>query len=124
MIQKKIISSSPYTLLVFFSPTDCASCLYEKELWKRISKEGKIKIIGIGRHIDRRELKEWVKNSEIDFPVLYDVNSQVTKKFGIRRTPLKVLVDNRGIIKSVDRVRLIPSEQEEFLRELREILNK
>lgn len=120
---QRIVNNSPHTFLVFFSPADCASCLLEKELWKKIS-EKMIKIIGIARHIDLRELKDWVENSEINFPVLYDIDSEVTRKFGIDKTPLKLLLDDRGKILLVDNVRIILSEQEEFIEELDKILGR
>ncbi|HZX11383.1 MAG TPA: TlpA disulfide reductase family protein [Acidobacteriota bacterium] len=118
---EEISRNSPYTLLVFFSPIDCAPCLEEKDLWKRISEEGKVKIVGIGRHIDMKELRDWVENSEIFFPVLYDIESKVTKKFGISKTPLKILINNKGKIILIDRVRITSSEQEEFIEILYEI---
>lgn len=121
---QEILSNSPYTLLVFFSPADCASCLYEKELWKRISEAQKVKIIGIARHMDKRELRDWVENTEIFFPVLYDVESKVIKEFGISKTPLKVLIDDMGEILMVDDVRITLSEQEEFIKELNKILRR
>jgi len=119
---EEISRNSPYTLLVFFSPIDCAPCLEEKDLWNRISEEGKVNIVGIGRHVDEKELKDWVENSEIFFPVLNDVESKVTKMFGISKTPLKVLIENTGKILLVDRVRTISSEQEEFIEILDEVI--
>lgn len=121
---QEILNNSFYILLVFFSPTDCASCLYEKRLWKRISEEGIVKIVGIARHISQRELKDWIHNSEIDFPVLYDVDSLVTEKFNVKKTPLKILFDNEGKKILVDRVRILTSKQDEFLKKLKKILKK
>lgn len=92
----KIINISGYTLIIFFSPTDCVSCLNEKKLWKRISDEKKINILGIARHIDKKELINWIKNSEIYFPILYDMESKITKMLGINITPTKILVNNKG----------------------------
>jgi len=119
---QEIVNNFPFTLLVFFSPTDCASCLEEKNLWNIILKEGEVGIVGIARHIDEKELKDWIENSEIFFPVFYDVESIVTEKFGIIKTPMKVLVNNMGEILLFDRVRITLSAQEEFIEELDKIL--
>lgn len=119
---KEISSSSPYTLLVFFSLTDCATCLGEKDLWNKISEQKKVKILGIARHLDERELRNWIKNTEIFFPVLWDIEYEVTKKFGINKTPLKVLINDEGKILLIDRVRVTSSDQEDFIKILDEII--
>lgn len=122
---KRIIKDSPFTLLVFFSPTDCISCLHEKELWKIISEKIRgIKIVGIARHINKRELTNWVENAELKFPILYDKESEITKSFGINRTPLKVLTDSKGKILLIDKVRITNSEQENFIKELNKIVKE
>ncbi len=117
-----ILNSKAYTLLVFFSPVDCRSCLNERDLWNRISKERRIKIIGIATHSDKKELKDWVENSEIYFPVLYDEESQITNKLNIKRTPLKLLIDSKGKILLIDRVRITLYEQKEFIKILDEMI--
>jgi len=119
---KKIIGLSPFTLFVFFSPSDCAPCLLERELWKEISDSNKVNIIGIARHVDKRELKDWIENSEISFLVLYDEKSMLTEKLGIDKTPLKLLTDNRGNILFIDNIRATRSEQKVFVNKLDELL--
>ncbi len=115
---KKIIGLSPFTLFVFFSPSDCRSCLLERELWKEIFKSRKVNIIGIAKHADKKELKDWIENSAIPFIVLYDEKGILSKRLGINRTPLKLLVDNKGKILFVDYVRVTSAEQKSFVNEL------
>jgi peroxiredoxin len=121
---EEIFGNSPYTLLVFFSPLDCRPCLEEMNLWQRISEEGKVQVVGVARHIDKRELKNWVQNSDIIFPVLYDGESQVTKMFNIKKTPLKILIDSKGNILLVDKARVAPYDQIRFVKKLNKIINK
>jgi len=113
-----------YSLLIFFSPGDCASCLVEKDLWNRIYKENKVKIVGIARHTDLRELKDWVKNSEIFFQVLFDENSRLMESLGIKQTPVKILIDRHGKVLLVDRVRITQYQQEMFLKRLDKIIKR
>lgn len=114
----EIIKASPYTLFVFFSPTDCGSCLIEKDLWIRISAERKVKIIGIARHVDKQELKDWVENSEISFPVLYDKDSKITNMINIKKTPMKILINNSGKVLLANESRSNRFEQKEFIKML------
>lgn len=65
-----------------------------------------MKIVGIANHNDLKELKDWVKNSEIFFPVLFDKDSQITKSLGIEQTPVKVLIDKNIKILMVDGPRM------------------
>lgn len=111
----EIVNISPFTLLVFFSLTDCASCLMEHELWQKIAKRELINVVGIARHIDKDELKIWVENSGINFPILYDRDSQITQNFGIKNTPLKILINSEGKVLLIDSVRTTPNEKEEFI---------
>jgi len=64
----------------------------------------------------------YIDSNENFFPVLYDVESKVTEKFGIIKTPMKILVDHMGEILLFDRVRITPSAQEDFVEELDKIL--
>lgn len=115
---KDIISSAPFTLLIFFSLLDCADCLLEYELWKVIHKSRNINVVGIARHIDEKELAIWVENAKLDFPILHDRDSNVTQAFGIKNTPLKILVDQTGRIILADPVRLTENEKQEFMNSL------
>ena len=116
------IIANPLTLVVFFSPTDCSSCLFEKELWKAIAETKEIAIIGIARHNDKRELNDWIENSDIHFPVFLDEKGEIARLFGIKRTPLKLLVDHEGKVLLIDSVRITSSEQKAFIKELENVL--
>lgn len=111
------------TLLVFFSLGDCPACLAEKELWIKIYQDQRVKIIGIARHSDLNELKKWVENSGIFFPVLFDKDSKVTESFRINQTHLKILVNKKGEVLMVDRARMTRDQQEKFLEKLNQMLD-
>jgi len=119
---EKLFIDSRLVLLVFFSPMDCAPCLDERDLWNRISREGKIKVVGVARHKYLKELRDWIENSDIGFPVLNDAESRATRQFGIRKTPFKILVDDKRNILIADPVRITSFEQEEFIKTLDEII--
>jgi len=108
-------------MLVFFSLKDCAACLMEYELWNKISQNELINVAAIAQHMDERELKIWIKNARIKFPVLYDRDSEVKQRFGIKETPMKLLIDNEGRILLSDRVRISSEEKKEFMEVIRKI---
>jgi peroxiredoxin len=113
------VKKSNLSLLVFFSLNDCAACLAENSLWQKIYQQTGINVIGIAEHLNEFELKGWVENSGLTFPVLYDKDRKFTNEImGITETPLKILVDNSAKIVLTDPVRIYKNEQEEFLRKL------
>jgi peroxiredoxin len=117
---EKVIEQKPYTLFIFFSPSDCSVCLEEKTLWRKLQGLGSVNVIGISPYKYYDELKQWITNVELSLPVLYDRDAQMTTKLGIIDTPTKILVDSLGQILLVDGVRSSPQEQEAFVSLLAE----
>lgn len=109
-------------MLVFFSLQDCPSCLLEFSLWESIYKSQQVAVVGIAKHADEKELKIWVENAKITFPILFDMDGEVTGLFQINTTPQKMLMDNTGRILLTDSVRIEQSEYEEFLHLLRKTI--
>lgn len=118
----RMTNEARHTMLVFFSPQDCADCLLESSLWESIYRSKEVAVIGIARHVDERELILWVKNAGITFPVLFDKDEDVAGMFQIRTTPQKVIIDNSGRILLRDSVRVRQSEYQEFVQLLREAI--
>ncbi len=118
------IRKNPFTLIVFFSPSDCISCLSGKKMWDAIAEDKNINVLGIAKHSDRRELRDWIENVDISFPVLFDKEGEVTQRFGIDKTPTKVFLSEDGRILLMDGVRRTIAEQKEFISKIEDILLK
>ena len=90
------------TLLVFFSPDDCPSCLLEAKLWRDIDRtyeDSDVTVLGITTApIDTYKMTIFKRGRHIDFPILLDPAGEYKGTFGITNTPTKVLVDNLGRI--------------------------
>ncbi len=95
----------------------------EYELWNKISLKEMINAAAIAQHMDERELKIWIENTRIKFPLLYDKDSEVKQRFGIKETPMKLLIDNEGKILLSDRVRISSEEKNEFVEIIKKITN-
>jgi peroxiredoxin len=119
-----ILQNRSHALLVFFTLQDCPSCLGEQVLWKKLFENIGVNVIAIARHIDEGELRIWIENAKITFPVLYDKEGEVANLFGIHRTPMKVLLDARGRIRLFDPFRTKTNQMEEFVLLLKRILMK
>lgn len=110
-----VIKQKPYTLFIFFSPSDCSVCLEEKTLWRKLQDLGSVNVIGISPYKYYDELKQWIKNVELSLSVLHDQDAQMTRTLGIIDTPTKVLADSLGQILLIDGLRSSPHEQEAFV---------
>ena len=90
------------TLLVFFTPDDCPSCLLEAKLWRGIDltyEDSDVTVLGITTApIDTDKMTIFKRGRHIDFPILLDPVGEYKGIFGITNTPTKVLVDNLGRI--------------------------
>lgn len=93
----EILGRSSFTLFVFLSPSDCSPCLEEVNLWRRLAsgRQG-LGLCAIARHTNIRELRQWIRNLDVNFPVLYDEGGLVTSDFGIISSPFKVLANRQG----------------------------
>lgn len=90
------------TLLVFFSPDDCPTCLLESKLWRDIDltyEDSDVTVLGITTApIDTYKMTIFKRGRHIDFPILLDPTGEYKDTFGITNTPTKILVDNLGRI--------------------------
>ena len=90
------------TLLVFFSPDDCPACLLEAKLWRAIDQtylNSEVMVLGITKApIDTYKMTIFKRGKGIDFPILLDSEGQYTNRFGIIKTPTKVLINQHGKI--------------------------
>ena len=90
------------TLLVFFSPDDCPTCLLQSKLWRNIDltyEDSDVTVLGITTApVDTYKMTIFKRGRHIDFPILLDPAGKYKGTFGITNTPTKVLVDNLGRI--------------------------
>ncbi|MDP2209907.1 MAG: redoxin domain-containing protein [Bacteroidota bacterium] len=132
-IDSKIIDTSERkrTLLLFIifdAEKDCASCLIEFSLWKKIYEDynSVIEVIGIASARSEDFLRAWTNARKIKFPIIFDERKELFAEYKIS-TPLKILVNSFNEIvsiqKSTDNLELqnaFLDEIENFLKEKRD----
>ena len=118
-----LLIKKPYTLFVFFSPSDCGSCLMERFFWQKIADKRDINVIGVTNH-NLRELKKWLRQAQLNILILYDKRSKLYSEIGITKTPAKVLVDkNRKIYFTDTNNYIYKDTQKYFMKILGKIIN-
>lgn len=112
-----------YYLLVFLSATDCPKCLLEATLWNKINEEysNEVFVAGIVYPKEVEELKRIVKEKRIRIPYIIDVEHSWFSKY-VLNTPLRILMDNNGVILSINKPNGTLKMQDEFILYLKEIM--
>lgn len=114
-------------VLINFWATWCPFCRAERPVLQQIYNDWQSKglvvltidIIGSTPSETAANIATFMQNNNYSFPVLLDVNMQVTKSYNIKNTPTTFLIDKAGIIREV-RVGAYPSQaaMEESLNRL------
>jgi len=114
-------------LVVFFNTKDCAGCLNEYRLWKhvyRVFPHDKLSVIGICNDVDINNIISFIKEREIDFPIIHDPNNAIRTSMQLRFSPLRIILDNYNNILQIARAGLNNSEQKAFIKYLEDTLSK
>jgi len=113
-----------FTLLVFFTLSDCSSCLLESSFWESIHQHlgSKVSVIGIGHARNRDLLREWARVRGLHFPVVFDQNEALINRFA-EETPFKIVVDHNNQVVLRDRSSDDEELQHLFYQELSQIAN-
>ncbi len=96
------ISGAP-ALFIFWA-TWCPVCKEEiphvQEIYDTFSKQGlKVLAVNVGINDSEKRMKKFKKKYTMNYPVAFDANSVITKRFGILGTPTVVIVDSNGIVR-------------------------
>ena len=110
-------------MIVVFSPSDCPSCLDEKWLWIEAAARCDINLIGIACSSDRDEFWKWLEITEVPFTVFLDTSYAVIDSLHPVITPMKLLVDRKGIPVWADPPRLDEPTVQKFMRDLKYALS-
>jgi len=121
--------NSKLTVLIFFSVSDCPVCLEDAPFWEEIKVEFSpkgVNVVGVGEAYDKQDLERFVSVKKLSFPILFDKNFKVKRKFGDFITPAKVVVNSK---KEILLIRSTTSDieeqvhaQKEFKRVLTQLL--
>jgi len=111
-------------MFVYFSPSDCGTCLLERVLWQKISNSGIVNVFTITSH-NRKEVTQWVNQVDIGLPVLYDSGSKIATSLNLKTTPVKILVDNQYNVLFIDKnIYFYPKSQKLFQKMLLKYVNE
>jgi len=127
LISRGFLPGREYTLLVFFSPTDCPACLQEATQWQKLHLEGQglnLSIVGIMNHPSISEGETYIKRFKVTFPILFDNRGLLRAHYKIIETPEKLLADSTGAILLRDHSNRTQERQIAFEQAVRKTLKE
>src|SRR5580704_2068164 len=99
----------------------CGPCRQEMPLLDSIYKKyGKL---GVNVEPDSKAANDWLKQTPVTFPILYDTDSKVSKLYGVSGMPSTVIVDRKGTVRMIHRG-YKPGDEEEYLSSIRSLMRE
>jgi peroxiredoxin len=104
----------------------CGPCRQEMPLldsiYKKYSKLG-FTLIGINVEPDSKAANDWLRQTPVTFPILYDTDSKVSKLYGVSGMPSTVIVDRKGTVRMIHRGYKAGDEQD-YLNSIRTLMRE
>jgi peroxiredoxin len=104
----------------------CGPCRHEMPLLDSIYKKyGTLgfTMIGVNVEPDSKAANDWLKQTPVTFPILYDTDSKVSKLYGVSGMPSTVIVDRKGTVRMIHRG-YKPGDEEEYLSSIRSLMRE
>jgi peroxiredoxin len=104
----------------------CGPCRQEMPLLDSIYKKyGKLgfTMIGVNVEPDSKAANDWLKQTPVTFPILYDTDSKVSKLYGVSGMPSTVIVDRKGTVRMIHHG-YKPGDEEEYLSSIRTLMRE
>jgi peroxiredoxin len=104
----------------------CGPCRTEmpllENIYKKYSKMG-FTLIGVNVEPDPKAAEDWLKQTPVSFPVIYDKDSAVSKSYDVAGMPSTVIIDRKGNIRMLHRG-YKPGDENEYLDSIRALVRE
>ncbi len=113
------------TMIVYFSYRSCEECMKESVWWNKLFRDLPREDLSIVGMVPGNEEIEKIKQKYgILFPVYFDKDLMIVRRFLISITPFKIIMNRRGMILYMAPTYKEPFSQEEFYYVVIELLRK
>lgn len=113
-------------VMINFWATWCGPCRQEMplldELYDRYERVG-FTLLGVNIDDDRQQAMQMAEELDVSFPVLFDSEKSVSKRYEVDAMPVTVLVDRGGTVRYVHHG-YKPGYEQHYLTEIRELLRE
>jgi thiol-disulfide isomerase/thioredoxin len=113
-------------VMINFWASWCGPCRKEMPILEQLNKQyrGKgLALIGVNVEPDSKAAMNWLKETPVSFPILFDTDSKVSKLYQVAGMPNTVIVDRRGTVRYIHRGYQAGAENE-YLDQIRQLIRE
>ncbi len=104
----------------------CGPCRQEMplldQMHKRYSSLG-FTLIGVNVEANTKDAERWLAETPVSFPVVFDKDSAVSKRYDVNAMPSTVFIDRQGNVRYLHRG-YKPGDESEYLNQIRALLKE
>ncbi len=104
----------------------CGPCRQEmpllENIYKKYNKLG-FTLIGVNVEPDSKAADDWLKQTPVSFPIVYDRESQVSKAYDVEGMPSTVIIDRKGNLRVLHRG-YKPGDENGYLDSIRALIRE
>ncbi|MBI3562782.1 MAG: TlpA family protein disulfide reductase [Gammaproteobacteria bacterium] len=113
-------------VLINYWASWCGPCRQEmpllNDIYKKYNKLGFV-ILGVNVEQDSNKAKGYLRDVPVSFPILYDMQNQLSKLYNINAMPTTVIVDRSGMIRYVHEG-YKPGYEETYKKQIKELVKE
>lgn len=113
-------------VMINFWASWCGPCRQEmpllESIYKRYNKLG-FTLLGVNVEPDSQAADEWLKETPVSFPILYDKESKVSKLYEVAGMPSTVIIDRSGKLRVLHQG-YKPGDENEYLDSIRSLVRE
>jgi thiol-disulfide isomerase/thioredoxin len=113
-------------VMINFWASWCGPCRQEMPLLESIYKKYRqmgFTLLGVNVEPDTQAANEWLKQTPVSFPILYDKDSKVSKLYEVAGMPSTVLIDRSGKLRMLHRG-YKSGDENEYLDSIRALIRE
>ena len=113
-------------VMINFWASWCGPCRQEmpllESIYKKYNRMG-FTMLGVNVEPDSNAANEWLKQTPVSFPILYDKDSKVSKLYDVAGMPSTVIIDRSGKLRMLHRG-YKPGDENEYLDSIRTLVRE
>ena len=113
-------------VMINFWATWCGPCRQEmpllESIYKKYNKAG-FTLLGVNVEPDSKPAEDWLKQTPVSFPVLFDKQSKVSKLYEVSGMPSTVIVDRKGNVRVIHHG-YKPGDENEYMTSIRALVRE
>jgi thiol-disulfide isomerase/thioredoxin len=113
-------------VMINFWASWCGPCRTEmpllENIYKKYNKLG-FTLLGVNVEPDSKAADDWLKETPVSFPILYDKDSKVSRLYDVSGMPSTVIIDRKGNLRTVHHG-YKPGDENEYLDSIRQLIRE